>query len=82
MMLAIMDDRENQNPNELKKSQSMQAEEIKKLNLSKNSNESSTNSNAASGADVKNKGIKHTTNVDTNKIVAEKHAGSYMLNHI
>jgi hypothetical protein len=33
MMLKMMDNRENQNPNDLKKSQTLQADELKRLNL-------------------------------------------------
>ena len=42
MLLAMMDDRENQNPNQLKKSQSIQADELKKLSLNKVENQSNT----------------------------------------
>ena len=70
-MLAMMDDRENQNPNQLKKSQSVQAEELKKLNLSKTASEScGKNDSAASNEDSKSKAIKHSSNQDTKKIMA------------
>ena len=66
MMMAIMDNRENQNPNQLKKSQSMQAEEIKKLAISKPTSETSKPTTASNDAKLV---AKPPTNVDTNKII-------------
>jgi hypothetical protein len=66
MMMAIMDNRENQNPNQLKKSQSMQAEEIKKLAISKPTSETSKPTTASNDSKPV---AKPPTNVDTNKII-------------
>ena len=69
MIMALMDDRENQNPNQLKKSQSMQADEIKKLANSKSTNETSKNTIATVTSNENKTLTKPPTNADTNKIV-------------
>ena len=75
MIMAMMDDRENQNPNQLKKSQSMQADEIKKLANSKSTNETSKNTITTVTSNENKTLTKPPTNVDTNKIVNDNVKG-------
>ena len=68
MILAMMDDRENQNPNQLKKSQSIQADELKKLSLNKTENSSSKNATSLSNDSTNKVATKHSASGDTNII--------------